>query len=125
MQEIASRGKAFPSLKELLMIISTFVLTTFAWIFFRSDSIGAALIYIKKIFHISFFTIPNLEIKQLPVIILICALIVVEWLQRDKLHALEITSKPQWIRSMIYVTIAVLIMVFAPVEPSSFIYFQF
>ena len=39
----------FPSLVEILQVISTFVLVTFAWIFFRSESLGDAFAYIGRI----------------------------------------------------------------------------
>ena len=48
--DIVAQGKTFPSLKEVGQIALTFSLTTFAWIFFRSESIGGALKYIGRIF---------------------------------------------------------------------------
>src|SRR6267154_4575677 len=48
--EIVAMGKLFPTLKEFLTISLTFALTTFAWIFFRANSVGHAVNYISEIF---------------------------------------------------------------------------
>ena len=42
-------GRYFPKLKELLQMMTTFLIISFSWIFFRAESMFHALDYIKRI----------------------------------------------------------------------------
>ena len=44
--DIAAHGRNLPSIRELSLMLLTFSLTVFAWIFFRADNIGHAISYI-------------------------------------------------------------------------------
>ena len=123
--EIASSGKLFPRISDLVRIVMTFLLTSFAWIFFRADSINHAFQYISRMFTQNLFSFPSIAIKQTSVLFLILILIIVEWFQREKPHALEISNSSNWIRTSIYVAVISIIFLFAPIKPSTFIYFQF
>ena len=50
-----AEGKIFPTLKETANMAFTFILTSFAWIFFRAESITHAIHYITQMFSFSFF----------------------------------------------------------------------
>jgi len=122
--DIVSKGKFFPSFKDLMRMGITFSLTVFAWIFFRSDNLSSALNYISIIFSDSFFTIPTV----LP-IIYFCILIVfilIEWIGREEGYALaKIQYRlPKIVRWGLYYTLALTICYFADSE-NQFIYFQF
>ena len=75
------------SLKDFTIILTNFLITIFAWIFFRSTSIKNALDYILGIFSSSFFKKP--EVTGFKVIPLIIFMFIIEWLQRYKEHGLE------------------------------------
>ena len=45
-----AEGKRLPSLKEFRQMLVTFVMATFAWIFFRADNVGHAVEVIQGIF---------------------------------------------------------------------------
>jgi alginate O-acetyltransferase complex protein AlgI len=47
--EVVAQDKKTPSFKELVQMAGTFAFVTFAWIFFRADSIEIALGYLKRI----------------------------------------------------------------------------
>ncbi|MBU4334871.1 MAG: MBOAT family protein, partial [Candidatus Omnitrophica bacterium] len=103
--------------------LSTFSITVLAWVFFRAKSIKEALSYIYIMFS-SLFTIP----KSIPLILslLIPFFIIVEWLQRDKQHALEfdvlkISKISRW---LIYYSLIFIIFSFGGGQ-QEFIYFQF
>lgn len=121
-----AEGKLIPSLKEFFQMLSTFSLTTLAWIFFRSASIVDAWDYLKRIFSFSLFTIPQLEKKQIVIIPFILLLAAVEWIQRDKQHALQLdnTNLPRMIKWATYYCILFIIVFFAG-NQQEFIYFQF
>ena len=59
--DIIAENRNFPTIKELLSMLSTFSLTVFAWIFFRAESVSQAFSYINRIF--------TKELLKLPVII--------------------------------------------------------
>jgi alginate O-acetyltransferase complex protein AlgI len=122
--EIVAKDKLFPSIRDFINILFTFFLTTIAWIFFRSENITAAFRYLKGIFNRSIFSSP--QVNPVTTNILLVAFILIEWLQRDKQHALELTSirfaKP--FRWGLYYLIIISIIVFGGSQ-HEFIYFQF
>lgn len=119
-------GKLLPSLKELTQMVSTFLLTTLAWIFFRSASVVDAVEYISRIFSSSLVSIPQVEKKHIIIILLILLMMVIEWIQRDKQHALQLESLnlPRIIKWSFYYAIILVIAFFAGSQ-QDFIYFQF
>lgn len=110
-----------PSFKELFQILSTFTITTFAWIFFRASSLKEALNYIAGIFDFSNFFPDFLRHKKvLPLLILF---IILEWFSRKQEYAIVLDKK---YRVVFYLVFTFLILYYASVEEkSSFIYFQF
>jgi len=119
-----AEGKLLPNIKEFLQISSTFSITVIAWIFFRAESINHAFIYISRIFSASLFSSPQVDSGK--VILLILFLTLVEWLQRDKQHALQIDNArfPGFLRWGLYYAI-ILTLFGLGGSQEKFIYFQF
>jgi alginate O-acetyltransferase complex protein AlgI len=128
--DIVAQGKNIPTLKEIMQILFTFSLTVFAWIFFRAESISHALQYINGIIHPSIFSFPVLKmsLEFLSTLFFMSLLILFEWLNREKQHALELSSvhifKRSILRKVIYIALIFSIFVFGGGE-QAFIYFQF
>lgn len=111
----------------------TFVLTVIAWIFFRADTVRDALGIMERIIT-SFHKVSLYELRSLANslwlttahVVLVVFLIVVEWLQRDKQHALELDNVriPRLVRWAYYYFIIFLIFYFSGSQ-QDFIYFQF
>jgi alginate O-acetyltransferase complex protein AlgI len=59
--DIVAKNKWLPNFKEIVQMGTTFGLTVFAWIFFRSDSVSSAFAYIKGIFTKSLFSFPEVR----------------------------------------------------------------
>ncbi len=122
--EIVAKGKSLPSLKEIFSIVLTFCLSTFAWIFFRSHSLHAAIVYIEKIFSASLLTMPT----QHPAILflLIIFLLLTEWLGREKQFAIADVGNnyPRIFRWGFYYLIIFSLFYFKTTS-QQFIYFQF
>lgn len=122
--EIVAKGSYLPSVKEFLSIIITFLLTVFAWIFFRAASIGSAFAYIREMFSISLFTKPTI----LPYIVFffIIFFMTIEWLGREQEYALKKFGFhwPKFIRQGFYMMLIMAIFLFSTKE-QQFIYFQF
>ena len=122
--EIVAKGSYLPSVKEFLSIIITFLLTVFAWIFFRAASIGSAFAYIREMFSSSLFTKPTI----LPYIVFffIIFFMIVEWLGQKQEYALKKFGFhwPKYIRQGFYMMLIMAIFLFSTKE-QQFIYFQF
>jgi D-alanyl-lipoteichoic acid acyltransferase DltB (MBOAT superfamily) len=124
--DVIAKGKLLPTWKEMFYVIGTFILTVFAWIFFRAETISHAFEYISGIFNESFFTIPTIiSIKLIILLIFLVGFIIIEWLNRDKKHALFFKDNiPNYIRYSFYFGILLSILWFHG-DSQDFIYFQF
>ena len=131
--DIVAKGKYFPTAKEFVSMGITFGLTLFAWIFFRSQNIGSAFSYISKLF-MGIFMQPGIIlasafwIQYTRILCFILILLVVEWLQRDKNHALEFVNKHYLVykfRWVLYLLISVFIFLYGDFNKTEFIYFAF
>ncbi|MFL5787869.1 MAG: MBOAT family O-acyltransferase [Flavisolibacter sp.] len=121
---IVAEDRIFPTSKEFFSMVLTFGLTVFAWIFFRSSSVGQAGSIISKIFSLSFFHMPYHPEMYLIVLLLIFLLI--EWRGRRYQYAIADlgTRMPVLYRYAIYYSIIFSIFWFSGAE-QKFIYFQF
>ena len=121
--DVVARDRYLPSLKEVLNMLFTFILTTLAWVFFRAENLHHAFNYLAGIFSFSFFSYP----KGLPRYFTLSILLffIAEWFQRDKQHAMQIESiKIAIVRWGIYYSLVYLILLYGGKE-TEFIYFQF
>lgn len=120
--EIAE-GRILPGFREGLQILSTFLLTVLAWVFFRAESIGDAIQYLNGIASLSLFSIPSLLTIKLAG--LLGLFIIVEWIHRSGEYGLQLSERiPKVINWGIYYAIILMILEFGG-EPQEFIYFQF
>jgi alginate O-acetyltransferase complex protein AlgI len=125
---IVAEGKYLPSLKEFCLMLLTFGLTVFAWIFFRAENINHALQFISEIFSESLFSKPKFTGQQqaLTIIYLCAVFIIVEWIGREQQFAIakigRTWSRP--FRYSFYYVVVVLILLFGG-RDQQFIYFQF
>ena len=119
-----AENRLFPTFKEFMQIAVTFFITLIAWVFFRADNISHAYSYVLEIFSPSLFN--PVEVFPLNVLLYIMLFMTVEWLQRNKEHALELNNKqvPKTIRFLIYYVLIASIFLFGG-DQQEFIYFQF
>lgn len=122
--DTVAQGKFLPSLKEFMLMIITFALACFAWIFFRAESVGHAFSYIADIFSPSLFTIPEIRPKLL--FVLLAVFILIEWLGREQQYAIAKLGLnwPRPVRWAAYYIIVFAIFFFGGSQ-QEFIYFQF
>ena len=128
--ETVAAGKRFPSVKELFMMLTTFTLTVFAWIFFRAENIGQAADIVAEIFSASLFTVPSFEgiHKAMPTFILLIIFILAEWKGREQQFAIQKlgASRGRTYRWSYYIVILLSIYLFGNFGSNiEFIYFQF
>lgn len=114
-----------PIAKDFGRIVLTSILVIFGLILFRADNMDQAWDYVSGLCNLSVFSIPQAHAeKELSTICMIVAMIIVEWLQRNKRHGLELNI-PQWyFRYPIYFALIFCIMYFYS-DAVTFIYFQF
>lgn len=119
-------GRFLPSVKEFGQMLFTFLLALIGWIIFRAENIGQAWDYLGRMCSSSLLDISIRWGKS--ALLYIVLLVIVEWFQRDKQHALQITGKGILlytpVRWIIYFTIILFILLFAGGQ-TDFIYFQF
>ncbi|WP_119793011.1 MBOAT family O-acyltransferase [Flavobacterium anhuiense] len=122
--EIVALENKLPSIKEFVMMVTTFTFTVLAWIFFRANNVKHALQFISDIFSKSFFSLPTERPTYL--ILLILLFIILEWLGRRKKYALENLEFQYntFFRWSMYIIIIVFLFIFGARE-QEFIYFQF
>lgn len=115
-----------PSIKETLQMVLTFLLFTMSMIVFRAENMGQAVDYLTAMVTNKFFDATMLQWKQPLCFALL--LLSVEWLQRDKLHALQFTDikpfKYRFVRWSVYYVILLVIFKYAG-SSQTFVYFQF
>ena len=126
--DIVALNKMVPSIKELLQIGVTFIITVFAWIFFRAENLTHAYTYVKTVLSKSILFAPrflNMD-DALYIVMLTIGCVFIEWIGRTHLFALSNLEK-RWnrpVRNVFYYTLIILIFVFGGQE-QEFIYFQF
>ena len=116
--------RRMPSVGELGQMLLTFLLVVAGWIVFRAESIGQAWDYLNRMCSPSLFQLSMAYGKRAG--LYAAVLLTVEWLQRDKQHALQIdgTVKVPALRWCVYYML-VLSVLFLQGTQAEFIYFQF
>lgn len=99
----------------------TFPSVALAWVFFRAPDLKSAIGYLSALFSPSLFTMPHQYLSMLPWAV---SLMVIEWIQRKKEHALQIGAVPKVARWVIYLAVATLCVAYQK-RNAEFIYFQF
>lgn len=123
-----AEGSLFPSFKEFLGMLITFVLTLIAWVFFRAENIGHAMSYVSEMLSLSLFEFPDysMSMKSFLAIGLTVLFVFIEWLGRHQEYAIErlgFTWKRPIRLAMYYCLI--LMIIFLGGTGQEFIYFQF
>ncbi|MFR9564977.1 MAG: MBOAT family O-acyltransferase [Rikenellaceae bacterium] len=124
---VVAEGRILPTLKEALQMLSTFALVVIGWVIFRAENLSQAVGYIIRMFDVRQFSIAEI-LSHKVILALLCVFTLVEWLQRDKQHALQLPNKwlfrYSFIRFVFYV-VMIFIILFFQGKQGDFIYFQF
>jgi D-alanyl-lipoteichoic acid acyltransferase DltB (MBOAT superfamily) len=132
--DIVAQSSFLPNIKDLFNMTFTFMLSVFAWIFFRAENISHALNYTINIFSVELFSKPQileettgLLITPLTIPLLIVIFVLVEWCGRENNFAIEkiVLKWNGFIRYSFYSAILLAILWYAQGKEQTFIYFQF
>jgi alginate O-acetyltransferase complex protein AlgI len=116
-----------PGLLKLWQTIITFLLVYFAWIFFRANSLGNAILIIKKIFTPTSGAINLFKFKADFAIafIMISLLIVIEILIEKAQLQMKLRSAARPVKWILLILTLLVIFVLGKWESIDFLYFQF
>jgi len=120
-------GKS-PGVSKALQMLVTFNLVTFAWIFFRANSISDAFLIVQNLFNFSTPTQIDLDLGREYLIVAVLSimfLIFVDALQSRIRIRQFISIKPVWVRWAVYYLVIFAILALGQFEAQDFIYFQF
>ena len=126
---VVAYGKYLPSIKEFFQMALTFCLAVFGWIIFRAESMAQAIDYFVHMFTNPFIA-KGMRFGEAT---MWCILfLMIEWIQRDKQHALQFTNTKPFNYRIVRWTIYLIIIGMSYVaymehfyDNSPFIYFQF
>ncbi|MEM6456279.1 MAG: MBOAT family O-acyltransferase [Acidobacteriota bacterium] len=129
-----AQGRWLPSARETLQMLTTFGLTSLAWVFFRAEDLSGAVAYFAAMVRTSPLQMPavvlgNGTIWTLyddPTMLLLTAFFLLEWFGRESRYVLDGTVHrlPVALRWSVYLAL-LFVMFFSSRETHPFIYFQF
>ncbi len=121
-------GRIWPTASEVFHIATTFALIALTRVFFRSPNIEVAFNAFREMFSLSTFRAPPGTLPSHWAVMFGGAgvLLLVEWFQREQQHGLALEGIPQRAaRWGIYGVLVGAMVLLAPNNGDSFIYFQF
>lgn len=125
-EHVVAWNRWFPSIKEMFQMTVTFILVVIGWIIFRAENIEQAYLYLSRMFTMSIFNFERFDGMRAFGFALI--LLFIEWLQRDKQHALDFSQRLpfnyRFVRWSCYFSIIMMIVLYSGGD-QTFIYFQF
>jgi alginate O-acetyltransferase complex protein AlgI len=113
----------FKSMRMLLSILGTFLLSCLAWVFFRANTITDAFLYLKRMATNGDFKSQYLanERYNMELLLLIFIFVLVEWNHKDKIE--PISGKYHWLKFSLCVLAVLALGTYS--DYKTFIYFQF
>lgn len=121
--DIVAKGRLLPNCSEFFKMLFTFILAVVGWIIFRAQNLHEVGSFMVRMCS-------NFRMEPLPfgTMLYISIMVILEWLQRDKEHPLQIANvgplKFRAVRMLCYYALIVLLYLLAK-DQTTFIYFQF
>jgi D-alanyl-lipoteichoic acid acyltransferase DltB (MBOAT superfamily) len=122
---VVAEGHLFPRPTELLQLAFTFVLVLISWVFFRARSLSEVFGIFSHIGSSSFYNAGYWHMQYASYIVMAAILLAVEWIQRNKQHALQIEHTSRAWRWAVYIVCTLTILILGNFGEVDFIYFQF
>lgn len=125
-KDIVAQGRTFATAKELFQMAATFLLVIFGWIIFRAENIGQLVDLLHYMTTNKFFDLSQTYGKAFLLQSLL--MLAVEWVQREKQHALQLPDNWLFRRKSVRWGLYVLLYIFilsSTGKDETFIYFQF
>lgn len=113
----------FPTIKEVGNMVLTMLMVCFALVLFAAPDLKSALGMYGRIFSFSLFTIP--QFIKIKILGLIGIVILIDWINKDQEHGLDIKRFHPVLRRAFYVFLIFIIMYYGVFSNGSYIYEQF
>jgi alginate O-acetyltransferase complex protein AlgI len=108
---------------DIFKILAVFISISFTRVLFYSTTLPQALAYYKNMFVFTNLSIPDIGLKALLFSVVV---VIVEFLQRNRDNASDISHKPLVIRLLLYgIIIATILFLWPVINPTEYIYFKF
>lgn len=117
-------------LNSSIQLVTTIMLASFAWIFFRAANVSDAFYIVTHLFSglgVGFTGAP-LGMSLWEIVIALGAIVLMEIVQfaQEREGKKEVISRwPRWVRAALYIGLILVILLFGVFERRQFIYFQF
>lgn len=125
-KDVPAAGRLLPRPTEAVQMLLTFALVVIGWIIFRSESMTQCVDYLSGMCNASLFDVSFQYGKK--ALLFAFLLLLAEWFQRDKQHALQLTGRGicayRPVRWCLYLGVVLVLVLFSGSQ-SDFIYFQF
>ena len=127
-KDTVAAGRRLPTWREFVAMVVTFLLVNFGWILFRAPDFAQFGAFVRRMCSPSLLAVHGLTMKMATTLLWCVGLMIVEWIQREREHVLQIdgyrlfSTRP--VRLAAYAVLVFLIFYFAG-QVQTFIYFQF
>ena len=127
-KDTVAAGRRLPTWREFVAMVVTFLLVNFGWILFRAPDFAQFGAFVRRMCSPSLLAVHGLTMKMATTLLWCVGLMIVEWIQREREHVLQIdgyrlfSTRP--VRLGAYAVLVFLIFYFAG-QVQTFIYFQF
>ena len=119
LSEVVAQEQLLPSLKAFFQMLGTFTFVTFAWVFFRADTLTDATLYLQHIFVQG----PQNGLQGKSILLWGALLLGLDWYLRHNERTLRVPTN-RILRTAIYFAFALTVLLKLG-SHQSFIYFQF
>jgi D-alanyl-lipoteichoic acid acyltransferase DltB (MBOAT superfamily) len=119
LSEVVAQEQLLPSLKAFFQMLGTFTFVTFAWVFFRADTLTDATLYLQHIFAQG----PQNGLQGKSILLWGALLLGLDWYLRHNERTLRVPTN-RILRTAIYFAFALAVLLKLG-SHQSFIYFQF
>ena len=119
LSEVVAQEQLLPSLKAFFQMLGTFTFVTFAWVFFRADTLTDATLYLQHIFAQG----PQNGLQGKSILLWGTLLLGLDWYLRHNERTLRVPTN-RILRTAIYFAFALAVLLKLG-SHQSFIYFQF
>lgn len=121
---VIAENSYFPSTKEALESITTYILVVISWVFFRSENLTSSFFYLKKMFFDFELNFQAIEIKY---VIFILILLLTEYLDRNSKLFENRFNKNKYLNKLIkwFILLLTIKYFLQNLGMNQFIYFQF
>jgi len=117
---IIAQNTLLPSPKELIKVLTTFLLVTIGWVFFRSKTLEDSFNYLNKIIF-EF----DINLSETSGILYIIPLIILDYMIRSNERNINFTKNKLANNSLFILFVMIIVLLFFKETRVGFIYFQF